>query len=74
MPTDDRFKQLTEHQIDMMFIYYLMKPDDSDLKELYRRNQETKVVREELPTEVLKAKGFTDAQIAKIKEDLGALK
>lgn len=73
LPTDERFKQLTDHQINMMFVYYLMRPEDSILKELYRKNQEVEVVKEELPVDLLKAQGYTDVQIAKIRQELGAI-
>ena len=75
MPTETRAKELTEEQVDILFMYYLLKPEDSDVKELYARNRKAEQAQLELPVDVLKASGYSEEQIEKMKADVakGAL-
>lgn len=70
MPTDPRAKELTEEQVDILFMYYLLKPEDGDVKELYARGQKAEQVTQELPVDLLASKGFSEDQIEAIKADI----
>ena len=70
LPTDPRILELSDEQIDILFVYHLMCPDDSELKELYRRNSKAEQLKEALPVNVLKQQGFTDEMIEQIKNDV----
>jgi hypothetical protein len=69
-------KNLTEEQIDVLFLYYLMKPEDKELKEIYRQNNKAEQIENDVPVDLFKAQGFTDEQIEQIKKDVvtGAMK
>jgi predicted CopG family antitoxin len=51
-------------------MYYLLKPEDEDVKELYSRNRKAEKAQKELPVDVLKAGGYSDEQIEKMKADI----
>jgi hypothetical protein len=51
-------------------MYYLLKPEDENIKELYARGQKAEQVTQELPVDLLEARGFTPEQIAAIKVDI----
>ena len=44
LPTDERFLKLTEQHIDMLYSYFLMKPEDIHLKEWYVKNKQVEQV------------------------------
>lgn len=57
----------------MLFIYYLMKPEDIELKSAYREEVYKKEKSEAIPTDNLEQLGYTKEQIDKIKKDLGKI-
>lgn len=69
-------QSLTDEQIDILFLYYLMKPEDKELKEIYRQNNKVEQIENDIPVDLFKAQGFTDEQIEQIKKDVvaGAMK
>lgn len=70
LPTDKRIKRLTDDQIDILFIYHLMKPEESALRETYQRQSLIEEKQNGLPIDQLKKQGFTDEDIEQIKRDL----
>jgi hypothetical protein len=47
-----------------------MRPTDEQLRELYRQESSTQEAQESLPVDLLKAQGWTDEMISRIKEDI----
>ncbi|RDE12115.1 MAG: hypothetical protein C4K49_10560 [Candidatus Thorarchaeota archaeon] len=56
-----------EEQIDVLFLYHVMRPSDEQLREYYRQEVKTGQVQETLPVELLKAQGYTDEQIERMR-------
>jgi hypothetical protein len=63
-------KELTDEQMDILFMYYLVKPSDETLKDMFYQNKKVEGMREGLPVDMLKKQGYTDAQIERMKADL----
>jgi hypothetical protein len=69
LPTDDRFKRLTENQKNFLFTGWLELPTSDQIKEWYTKRENEPVVSDE-DAENFKKLGYTDAQIRHIKEQL----
>lgn len=52
-----------------MFTYYLIKPEDRQLKESYHKGLETQQALNSVPIDKLKEMGYNDEQIKSIIED-----
>ena len=70
MPTDPRMEELEDEQIDVLFLYHVMRPTDDQLREFYRQEIQTEVVQETLPEDLLKARGWSAEQIARVRAEL----
>lgn len=62
------YQDLSEEQIDVLFLYHVMRPTDEQLREYYRQEVRTEETQQTLPTEMLKAQGYTDEQIERMRE------
>jgi len=70
LPTDERFKQLTEDQMELLFCYFLVSPTDEQYKEAHKRNLSKDEVIETFPKEKLKEMGYTEEELENIKQGL----
>jgi hypothetical protein len=62
------YQDLSEEQIDVLFLYHVMRPTDEQLREYYQQEIKTEKVQETLPVDLLKAQGYTDEQIERMRE------
>lgn len=69
LPTDERFKQLTEKQKLLLFYGWTELPSSDQIKVYYDRKEETPVINAD-DEENFKRIGYTSKQIAKMKEQL----
>jgi hypothetical protein len=72
LPTDQRYKELTDDQIELLFHSYLLLPDDDSYKAMY---QDHKHMRDSgLPEESdLKESGYSADEIRQMIKDLESL-
>ena len=63
-------EELEDEQIDVLFLYHVMRPTDDQLREFYRQEIQTEVVQETLPEDLLKARGWSAEQIARVRAEL----
>jgi hypothetical protein len=61
------YQDLSDEQIDVLFLYHVMRPTDEELREFYRQEVRAEQVASSVPIEELKKLGYTDEQIAEIK-------
>ena len=73
LPTDERFKKLTEDQIELLFISFISMPGDEDYKRAYIRKRTGEELASGLPREALRKMGYTDEQIKKIAEEVSSI-
>lgn len=66
LPTSKEFKELTEDQIDLLFIHFLNRISDDDYKRLYHKNKTDTG----LPKDQLKKMGYDDTDIVNIENEL----
>lgn len=66
LPTDPRYKELTEEQCELLFLDFLNSPTDEECLQFYREKEESKAVVEELPIEDLEEMGYSDEEIKNI--------
>lgn len=70
LPTDTRYQDLQEDEIDVLFLYHLMKPTEEQLREMFQQEVTADTMQETLPEEMLKRKGWSDEMVRRIREDL----
>jgi len=70
LPTDKRFKELNDLQMELLLVNFLNTPDDATLKQTYYKSKKKEAKLEGLPVHILKNMGYTDADIEKLKKDL----
>jgi hypothetical protein len=70
LPTESRYKNLADEQIDVLLQYHLMMPSDEELRELYRRSLQVKDAVDSFPEEELRRNGYPEEVIAQMKRDL----
>ncbi|MFA5048656.1 MAG: hypothetical protein WC516_06550 [Patescibacteria group bacterium] len=70
LPTSKEILELSDEQIDIMFAYYLTKPEDENIKKAYLElvKQEEKITN--FPVDDFKGMGYTDEEIEQIKKDM----
>lgn len=73
LPTDPRYLELTEFQIDLLFFHYLIKPEDDLIKKWYQKENKAEDLVESLPEHLLINQGYTKAQIEQIKREIGEI-
>jgi len=71
LPTDDRFKELSETQKNLLFVGYLEHPLSEDMHRGYQKQDDA--ITEETETDFAKL-GYLPEQIAHIKEQVEAAK
>jgi len=62
------YQDLTDDQIDVLFLYHVMRPTDEQLRKFYQQEVKTEQVQESLPVDLLKAQGYTDEQIEQMRK------
>ena len=70
LPSDPRLTDLSDEQIEILFLNYVSVPDDSVLKKVYEKKREKEKKESEIPVEDLREMGYTDEQIEEIKRDI----
>jgi len=70
LPTMREYQELSEEQIDILFLYHVMRPTDEQLREYYRQEVHVQQVQETLPVDLLRSRGYTEEQIQRIREAL----
>ena len=73
LPSDERYLDLYEEQMDVLFLYHLIHPSDDALREAYRREKESESIQKTLPEDVLRQKGWTDDMIKELHGQLSCL-
>lgn len=69
MPTDDRFKQLTDRQKLLLFYGWVELPSSEQIKRHHDRKGEIPVI-DDSTADDLKKLGYTPKQITKMREQL----
>jgi len=74
LPTDRRYKELLEDQIELLFCNFLSSPTSDDYRESYYREKSAEAVVDSLPEEALKKMGYNEDDIKKIAEEVRKIK
>lgn len=73
LPTEDRFKRMTDHQKVMMFYGYLVSPSDEEIRKNYLANTAiTPILSEEDKADFKGVLGYSDEAIQRMEENLRA--
>jgi hypothetical protein len=70
LPTDQRYLDLTETQIQALFFNHLQTPDSLSVKRAYRKQREKDRKAQEIPEDALKAQGWSDEEIEDLRETI----
>ncbi len=68
LPTDQRYKELTDKQAELLFLNFLDSPTDEEYLRFYRDREEKESVMEELPEGELEEMGYSEEEIRNIIE------
>lgn len=68
LPTDDRFKKLTNNQKDLLLAGFIENPTDKEIIQ-YHRNIEKEIVNED-DIEAFREGGYTEDQIERIQKNI----
>ena len=69
LPTDERYKKLTENQKYLLYIGWLELPTSEQIKQWYAKKSGEPIITDE-DAENFRKLGYTSAQIKKMKEQL----
>ena len=70
LPTDERFKQLTEDQMELLFCYFVSNPTDEQYRKAHYSNLSKEEVMETLPEDKIKEMGYSEKELKDIKDAL----
>jgi len=70
LPTDERYKKLSEDQIEILFCNFLSSPIDEEYKNTYRQGMSKKDVVKSMPTELFKDMGYSEEDIKQISQEI----
>lgn len=70
LPTDNRYKELSLDQIELLFINFLRTPSEEDHKKIYADIQKKEDIVDSMPRDVLKEMNYTDEDINQIAEEV----
>jgi hypothetical protein len=70
LPTDDRFKQLTDRQKELLWVGFLNGGDDNAMRSNYQEQQRNDMEIDEQEEEDLLKCGYTKEKIARMKAEL----
>ena len=73
LPTDDRFKTLTEKQKELLLISFLEQPTEEQLHMAYQQSQKREADFNVNPTNLRKT-GYSEEQIRRIRAELDKVK
>ena len=68
LPTDQRYKELTNKQAELLFLNFLDSPTDDEYLRFYREREENESIMEELPEDILKEMEYSEEEIRSIIE------
>ena len=68
LPTDQRYQELRDDQIESLFLAYLAVPSPEELRESYRKNRVAEM--KSPPEDELEKMGYSDEEIQQIKQDI----
>jgi hypothetical protein len=68
LPSDKRYRNLSEEQIDILFLYHVMRSTDEQLRETYRSETEALEAQNTLPAGLLLAQGYKPEEIEAMKK------
>jgi len=73
LPTEDKFKSLTEHQKVLLFYGYLYSPTDDQIREHYLSGVEpSTMISEDDKRDFVEVLGYTEEQVERMSENLKA--
>ena len=72
LPTDRRYKKLTEEQIEILFCSFVSSPTDDEYKQAFRRGMSKKEVIDTMPKELMEEMGYTEEDVQQISLQLAA--
>ncbi len=73
LPTEDRFKEMTEHMKVLLFYGYLVSPDDEVIRQNYlSENEESLILTESDKDDFKKVLGYSEESIENIEKNLRA--
>lgn len=70
LPTDERYKKLSEDQIEILFCNFLSSPIDEEYKNTYRQGMSKTDVIKSMPTELFKDMGYDENDIKQISQEI----
>lgn len=73
LPTDPKFKELTDEQIEILYLNYLKSPEDSDMKAFYRERKNREREREDLRKNLEASGKYSKERIEQILDEVGSL-
>ena len=69
LPTDKRYQELTEYQIDVLFVHNLLRADDYAIRKTYWEEKEKSIKKNSFPEEFFRKQGYSEEQISRFKEE-----
>ena len=73
LPTDKRFKKLTDDQVELLFLSSMQLPLEDELRRFYVKKKKEEEVNKQLPEEVLLSMGYSVKEIESIKKDMSVI-
>jgi len=70
LPTDKRYKKLSEDQIEILFCNFLSSPIDEEYKNTYRKGMSKTDVIKTMPKEIFKEMGYSEEDMKKIGQEI----
>lgn len=70
LPTDSRFKELNEDQMELLFCYFINSLTDEQYKRAYHTKMSRKEVVDTMPKDLMKDMGYTEEEIGNIAQGL----
>ena len=70
LPTDSRFKELNEDQIELLFCHFINSLTDEQYKQTYYTKMNRKEVIDTMPKDLMKDMGYTEEDIEQITQGL----
>jgi len=70
LPTDERYKKLSEDQIEILFCSFLSSPIDEEYRKTYRKGMSKTDVIKTMPKELFTEMGYSEKDMEQISQEI----
>ena len=70
MPTDQRYKELSEEQMELLFMSFLNSPPDEGIRQAHHRSLSKEELIESMPKEAMSKMGYSEEDMRKIADEI----